>query len=223
MKLEVRDADERDLRFVRRTAEMLSPIGIPYGRSVPNEMVAARARRSLAELRPGPDTAILVAYLPEPGRPGGRPVGYLILDLHVQEDTTGEPQSAIYDLGVLPNYWGSNAVRELVHAACRRTAREGLQFMVGEISAHNERTYLQALRLGFELERFQIVMRCSPEGPMPMPERAQEQRAYAQSRAERGRSSSPDSERLARTGVPSSWGQLRVWRTVYRRLRASDS
>ena len=71
--------------------------------------------------------------------------------------------------------------------------------MIGEVSAHNDRTYLQALRLGFELERFQIVMACSEDGPTPMPGRPDDEKHYAQSRKKK-RSSKR---------VPGTWQEAR--------------
>ena len=87
--------------------------------------------------------------------------------------------------------------------ASRRTAQAGLRYMIGEVSAHNDRTYLQALRLGFELERFQIVMSCSEEGPEPMPGRPEEEKHYAQSRK----------RKRSRKRVPGTWEEAREQRT----------
>jgi hypothetical protein len=71
--------------------------------------------------------------------------------------------------------------------------------MIGEVSAHNDRTYLQALRLGFELERLQIVMACSEEGPETMPGRPDEEKHYAQSRK----------NKRSRYRVPLNWEQAK--------------
>ncbi len=197
----MRDANDGDLRFVRRLAEESAVYGIPYGRDIKNSAVQARARQGVRNLEPGSDLIFLVAY----HEADQRPLGYLILQLREEEPSTGELQSMIYDLAVSPRYWGTGAVRELVLAACRRTAQEGLPYMVGEVSAHNERTYLQALRLGFELERLRIVMHCSEEGPIPMPGRATQEKAYEDSRRSR--------QRLEQgIGIPGRWAQVRRWR-----------
>lgn len=166
------------MRFVRKLAMESALHGVPYGRSISNRAIKARVRDSIAAIAPDEDTVILIAC----DEAGDKPLGYLILELFDIEDSTGERQSLIYDLAVHPKYWGTPAVRYLVREAARRTAQAGLQYMIGEVSAHNDRTYLQALRLGFELERFQIVMACSEEGPEPMPGRPEEEKHYAQSR-----------------------------------------
>ena len=182
MKIGIRDATDKDMRFVRRLATDSALHGVPYGRSISNAAIKARVRDSISAIEPSEETAVLIAFDQETKRP----VGYLILELYDIEDSTGERQSLIYDLAVHPRHWGTPAVRYLVREAARRTAKAGLQYMIGEVSAHNDRTYIQALRLGFELERFQIVMACSEDGPEPMPGRPEEQKHYAQSRTKKG-------------------------------------
>lgn len=183
MDISVRDATDSDLRFVRRLAQDAILHTIPYSRATPNSAVQSRARENLRDLKPDDDTLILIAYQ----LANDRPVGYLILELNDIDVCTGDRQSYIFDLAVDQRYWGTPAVRHLVHEASRRTAKAGLTHMSGEITAHNQRTYLQALRLGFELERFKIVMGCSEEGPAPLPSRDDSERAYQASRSERGR------------------------------------
>lgn len=196
MEIDVRDAEDSDLRFVRRLAAESILYTIPYGRTTTNSAVQARVRENLRELSASDQMAILVAYRKD----NDRPIGYLILQLNELDQATGDPQSYIFDLAVDQRYWGTPAVRLLVNAAARRTAREGLSMMAGEISAHNQRTYLQSLRLGFELERFKIVMNCSEDGPVPMPSRPPQQRAYDASREKRRRGAS---------GVPATYREAR--------------
>jgi ribosomal protein S18 acetylase RimI-like enzyme len=181
VKIGVRDASDRDMRFVRRLATDSALHGVPYGRSISNAAIKARVRGSIAAIEPNEETVVLIAFDQETEKP----IGYLILELYDIEDSTGERQSLIYDLAVHPKHWGTPAVRYLVREAARRTAKAGLKYMIGEVSAHNDRTYLQALRLGFELERLQIVMACSDEGPEPMPGRPDKEKHYAQSRTKK--------------------------------------
>lgn len=194
MELEVRDALESDLRFVRKLAAESVLYTIPYGRLTSNSAVQSRVRENLRDLAPSDELAILVCYRLD----NQKPIGYLILQLDEQDQGTGDRQSYIFDLAVDQRYWGTPAVRLLVHAAARRTARAGLTMMAGEITAHNQRTYLQALRLGFELERFKIAMCCSEEGPAPMPSRSVEQRAYESSRKKTRKPQTPTTYREAR-------------------------
>ncbi len=177
----VRDATPSDLRFVRRLAVDSILHGIPYGRKVPNQAVQARVRESVKDLEPTEDVLVLVAFSEQTSSP----MGYLILQTDQVDAATGDRQSNIFDLAVHPRHWGTPAVRCLVREAAKRTAAAGLLYMAGEVSAHNRRTYLQALRLGFELERYKIVMHCGEDGPLPLPERDPNERAYDQSRRRR--------------------------------------
>lgn len=195
MTIGVRDATDRDLRFVRKLALESALHGVPYGRDISNRAVKARARESVEHLVPDEETEILVAF----DEDSGKGMGYLILDLTSIEGSTGERQSLIYDLAVHPKHWGTPAVSYLVREAARRTHRAGLKYMIGEVSAHNDRTYLQALRIGFELERFQIVMACSEKGPEKMPGRPDQEKHYAQSRK----------KKRSKKRVPGTWNEAR--------------
>lgn len=200
MKVGVRPAKPADIPYVRRLAQQSILYTIPYGRTTANAVVQARVREALRELGSIEDVQVLIAYELD----SEALIGYLILQLNEPDDTTGDRQSYIYDLAVEESYWGSPAVKLLVQEAARCTARAGLSYMAGEISAHNERTYLQALRLGFQLERMRVVMACSEEGQAPMPERAEKERTYASSR--KGRPSALGD------GLPKNYTQVREYR-----------
>jgi Acetyltransferase (GNAT) family len=195
MNIGVRNATDQDMCFVHQLAMDSALHGVPYGRSITNLTVQERVRESIQRIQSDDDTVILIAYDSE--SESQEPMGYLILDLCHTEGSTGEKQSLIFDLAVHPNHRGTPAVGQLVREAARRTAKAGLDYMIGEVSAHNDRAYLQALRLGFELERFQIVMACSETGPKKMPGRPEEERHYAQSRG----------KKIGRYWVPGTWEQ----------------
>lgn len=180
MRVEVRLAQPADRAWLGRLRQESAVYGIPYGRSIPNRAVQARSRASLEQLWQAEDVEILVAVDQQ-----GQRLGYLILLSHQLEPSTGEAQAVIYDLAVEPRHWGTRVVRELVQEAARRTAAKGLAYLVGEVSADNQRALQKALRLGFQVERHQIVMGCDPTGSAPMPGRPEDQKAHLQSRKKR--------------------------------------
>lgn len=161
--------------------------GVYYGRDIGNAEVVQEAGRAFDRLqkRFGADPHLVVIVAREDET--GRPAGYLLLETDEVEKSTGEPQSAIHDLAVEPDFWGRRVVHLLVESAAKETAGRGLRFMIGEVTASNRRTYLQALRLGFEVERHQIVMHCGPEGARPMPGRPDSEKSHLRSRQARGR------------------------------------
>lgn len=177
----VREVERSDFPWLKRLAVQSSVYGIPHNRSIPNSAVQARARQRLEELerKVPPDFRILVA------EDDGRRLGYLMLDLADVSSSTGERQSLIHDLAVEPDYWGKRVVHLLVNRAAQITAEHGLDYMVGEVSADNRRTVVQAGRLGFCVERLQIAMRCTAEGSGPMPGRPDAEKAHDQSRRRR--------------------------------------
>lgn len=180
--IEIREARLEDIPWVRDLAVRSVVFGIPGGRDIPNAEVQAHVRRTLEDLeftfRSDPSFRVLVAT----DAATGERLGYLMLDLSHEEASTGERQSLIHDLAVEPAHWGRYVVHRLVRRAAQVTHAKGLRFMIGEVTADNRRTLVQALRLGFEVERHQIVMQCGPEGPLPMPGRPAEERAHDRSR-----------------------------------------
>lgn len=178
MNITIREAELADFPWLRQLAIQSSIYGIPHGRTVRNREVQAVAGQHLKNLEitagTDPNFVILVATIAETGER----LGYIMLDLNHVEASTAESQSLIHDLAVEPEHWGKHVVHRLVDAAARTTAERGLGYMVGEVTAGNRRTLVQALRLGFEIERYQIVMRCSLQGPATMPGRPQDEKAH---------------------------------------------
>ena len=189
----VRRARLTDLPVVRKLTLETVAYGIPEGRDIPNKTVQENARNYLKDLERlvhrKKEAAFLVAV------DETRVVGFLILEFNHVEDSTGEPQSYIYNLAVDPDYWGRYVVHQLVREAARVSHQHGFRYMTSKISASNRRTVVQALRLGFQIERYQMTMACSSEGIAEMPGRLPEEKAHALSRQlRRRRQSAPKPE-----------------------------
>ncbi|MBI3926936.1 MAG: GNAT family N-acetyltransferase [Armatimonadetes bacterium] len=185
MKIEVHRARLPDFPWIRRLAVRSAIYGIPHGRDIKNSQVQAVAQEHLKDLELTAGTGRNFLVLLALDSDTDERLGYIMLDFDHVESSTGERQSLIYDLAVEPRHWGKQVVHRLVEAAARETAGRGLKYMVGEVTAGNRRTLVQALRLGFQVERYQIVMCCSPEGPVSMPGRTEEEKAHDVSRDRR--------------------------------------
>lgn len=183
MRLEIRDATEDDLPFVKELAVESVLFSIPYGRDIENVAVAEAAREAITLLTRGEGRLILVAVDCD----ADQPVGYMILELGSPDCSVAVDRSFILDICVSAGYRGSPAARLLTREGASRSARAGLSFMEGEVSAHNRSALSLALRLGFRVESCQLVMACGPDGPMPMPGRPASERHYQLSREERRR------------------------------------
>jgi ribosomal protein S18 acetylase RimI-like enzyme len=156
----VRAAALADIPFVRRMSVASVEWGIPATRSVAPHEVQARTRQRLADLEMvllNENFSILIAQLDQ------QPAGFIMIDLMHEESSTGERQAFIVDLAVEPRHWGRYVVHHLIEAATVKARECGLQYLVGEVSASNERALLTATkRLGFTVERLQIVRPTSP-------------------------------------------------------------
>ena len=182
----IRRATLADVGFIRKLAMESVVHGIPTGRDIPNETVAGRVVESLKNLEllvhRRREVAILVAV--DQAREDLR-VGYLILEYKHLEETTGEMQSHIYDMAVVPEYMGRFIAHLLVREAARVSHQQGYRYMSAVISASNRRALLTALKMGFEVERIGIVMACGAEGIAAMPGRPAGERAHDLDRAVR--------------------------------------
>ena len=177
----VRDAGPEDLDWLRERVVASSVYSIPHSRDVANSDVMSVADEDFSRLlREQDHVAMLIAENQE-----GERMGFLLLNLEHTSDATGEPQSLIEDLDVDPRFWGTPAVNRLVKRAAQVTAEHGLKYMVGHVSEGNRRTLLKSLRLGFQIERYHMVMGCDANGKAPLPGRAEEQKAHDVSRKKR--------------------------------------
>lgn len=181
MEITVREATESDLDWVRERVLESSAYSIPYCRDVASALVREAADEDFDRVLAERDHMVfLIAENQDKER-----MGLLILNLNHTSDATGEKQSLIEDLDVEPRFWGTPAVNRLVHRAAQVTAEHGLTYMVGHVAAGNRRTLLKARRLGFQIERYHLVMGCDPDGPAALPGRDEAERTHDLSRRSR--------------------------------------
>lgn len=180
----VRRARITDIPFIRRLTLETLEFGIPEERDISNKQVKINSLPFLQDLETflhrKKDVAFLVAADDEKD---DQPVGFLMLEFNHVEDSTGEPQTYVANLAVDPEYWGRYVVNLLVREAAKLSGQKGYKYMSSKISASNQRTVLQALRLGFQIERYQMTLACTPEGIVKMPGRPLSEKAHALSRS----------------------------------------
>lgn len=183
--IEIRPARLGDLPHIKRLTLEMAPLGIPAQRDISNEEVQSKALPFLDDLERmlfrRREAAVLVAV------EGERVVGFLILEFNHVEETTGEKQSFIYNMAVDSDYWGKYVGHKLVWEAARVSHQHGFRYMTSRVTASNERALLSAVKLGFEIERYQLTLACGPEGREKMPGRPMTERGHAVSRMLRAR------------------------------------
>lgn len=176
--IEIRLARLEDAPAIRRLTLETAEMGIPAHRDISNEQVQAVAEEGLKTLDrlifQRRQSAVLVAVDTQ----SQQVVGFLILDFHDVEESTGEAQTFIHNLAVDPAYLGKWVGHRLVWRAAQITHERGLRYMSSRITVSNERALLSAIKMGFEVERVQLTMACGPEGRARMPGRPMAERGH---------------------------------------------
>ena len=165
----------------------------------------SEVRRSLPELLQQTSVEALVV------RKQGLLLAYLILETESYCERTGAKQSLILDLAVEPKYWGTEIVKRLVSAAAKHSSSCGNRQMSAVVGAHNKRTYMQALHLGFHLHSLTLQVECDSEGLLKQDECSLPISLYQESRE--GKKDSP-------LGLPGTWRELRSWRVHHRQVES---
>lgn len=181
MNLEVREARQDDLPFVKKLALDSVLFSVPEGRDIENREVIKAAHGALERVLESDTNLILVAA----GGERERPVAYMILDTSGIDEPGEERRLFILDVCVRDDYRGSSAARLLTREAVRRSVQAGVSWLEGEVSAHNRRALLLALRLGFRVQTYRMVVACGLEGPLPMPGRPESEKHYRRNRERR--------------------------------------
>lgn len=157
---EIVDAREQDWDLVLDLATSASIFTFNALRSTTEERVRFM-RQELAALKTWVQKGQYRCLIAR-DRESGRSVGYLLLNLWHQDDI-GRRQTFVEDIAALPDYWGRGIGHAMFDAATEVTARLGIDFMGGEVSATNPR-WQAALRNRFELESYRVVRACTPRG-----------------------------------------------------------
>ena len=183
--IHIRRAQLADCEYIRRLSLEMVGQGIPEGRDVPGQTVVDTCKEGLQDLEKWifskRECAILVAL------ENDERLGFIIVEFQHVEESTGEKQSYIFNLAVESKAWGKYVGHQLVREAAKVSHQRGYRYMTSKVTASNERALLSAIKLGFEIERYQLTMACGPEGPARMPGRPMAERSHAISRLLRTR------------------------------------
>ena len=157
MKILIEQANDADLDFVRELAVRSVHHGIPPTRRADRHEVEEKTRTLLENLPRMIRRDYFRLFIAR-DTDRGCSAGYLMLVLDQVEGSTGEKQALIHDLAVSEEYRGKYVVDRLMEKAEEEARKEGLSYVVGEISAGNRRPLVYATRrLGYQVERYQIV------------------------------------------------------------------
>jgi GNAT superfamily N-acetyltransferase len=139
---------ERDRVFITNlNCQAVKAYDIPQ-RAIKQEDLSARNLEIYLNLDLGRHSEV-VGYVVEDD---DRPVGYILFKLRRQLELTGEAAAYIYDINLLPSYWGTSARRLLLHHAQNKLLERGCVAMYGDVSCDNPNALVVAIRAaGFDV------------------------------------------------------------------------
>lgn len=146
--MQVQRARLTDLGWIRELAAEAS-LASPYreGETTRQRLAQLEASRLM------PDLKLLVA---------GERQGFALVHLAGVEDATGLPQAELLELVA----HSDEALGALVDEAARLAHRRGLEHLAWRLPAWSEGLLDRAERLGFLVERCEILMQCAETGPI---------------------------------------------------------
>lgn len=174
MEILVRRLLSFELPWLKSLLVASSIYNIPHGRLVSNQTVREAQGHWLDEqLSESDSQVILVAENQD-----GFRLGALLLKIDDYSEATGEFQSNIVGLAIEPKAWSTKVHRSLLEEAAKVTAKLGRRYMVGQVSSDNRSLLMNAFKLGFEIDTYEISMACTLEGPAKSPTRPEHERAH---------------------------------------------
>lgn len=139
-----------DLAWIRELAAQCAQSS-PYRDG--DAVKATRERLAYLEtIRLQPDLKLLVV---------GEREGFALVDLAATEDATGQAQAELLELAARSD----EALAALVDEAARMAYKRGLSCLAWRLPAWSTPELERAERLGFWVERCEILMSCAEEGP----------------------------------------------------------
>ena len=151
----IRKAEERDLPAVIALAVELIPSSHSDLRDTPVESVKNLRRKdlqSLYNLIKLPHCGIFVAQ-----DPCGTFLGHVIVLGNQSEPSTGDTQGWIFDLSVIPAYWGSGLAQKLIAQAEEFIKGCGHKFIGLSVTSSNARAVKFYLNQGYLEERKRML------------------------------------------------------------------
>lgn len=146
---EVRRAENKDLFFIANLHTQSSQFYIPAHRQVNAAEVMARNMNLYLGLNLSSSDKMTGYVICDQGQP----FGYILYKLGFRLDISQAPAAYLYDLNLKPDQRGKSAAGQLGRHSLAALASQGIEFVVGDISADNELGYKAATRAGhFEHE-----------------------------------------------------------------------
>lgn len=145
----VRPATAQDCFFLANLHSQGSHFYVPAHRSADLDEIALRSGAYYLSLNFGPDCPLWGRIICWQGRPSG----YVLYKLGMRVEENGASAAYLYDINLLPEFWGRLGARILLRQAMLDLAELGVQYVAADISYDNDNAFRLATRgIEFQLE-----------------------------------------------------------------------
>ncbi|MBX3169637.1 MAG: hypothetical protein KF760_19700 [Candidatus Eremiobacteraeota bacterium] len=152
----VRPATALDTFFIANLHSQGSHFYVPANRVVDRDEIILRSGAHYLSLNFAPDCPVWGRIICWQDKPSG----YVLYKLGMRIEENGASAAYLYDLNLLPEFWGRLGARILVRQAMLELAEMGVEYVVADISLDNELAFQMATRsVEFELEWTRFGMR----------------------------------------------------------------
>jgi ribosomal protein S18 acetylase RimI-like enzyme len=155
MDYQIRKAKEEDLQAVIELAVEAIEHSLSNLRQVPKTLVRELRRKdlqSLYQLIKLPHVGIFVAEDPQQ-----KFLGHVIVLSDQIEAPTGESQGWIFDLSVIPEYWGAGLAQKLMETAENFIKERGLKYIGLSVTSANHRAVRFYEKQDYKEERKRMI------------------------------------------------------------------
>lgn len=155
----VRPATALDTFFIANLHSQGSHFYVPANRPADRDEIALRSGTYYLGLTFGPDCPLWGRIICWQDKPSG----YVLYKLGMSVEENGASAAYLYDINLLPEFWGRLGARILLRQAMSDLAELGVEYVAADISYDNENAFQLATRgIEFELEWTRFGMKTPP-------------------------------------------------------------
>ncbi|MFN8611429.1 MAG: hypothetical protein U0931_28040 [Vulcanimicrobiota bacterium] len=145
----IRPATAQDVFFIANLHSQGSHFYVPAHRQVDREEMISRTMTIYLGLDFGPESPVWGRVICWRDRPSG----YVLYKLGMRIEETGAAAAYLYDINLLPEFWGRLGARILLRQAMLDLAGLGIEYVAADISCDNDNAFQLATRgIEFRLE-----------------------------------------------------------------------
>ena len=155
----VRPATALDAFFIANLHSQGSHFYVPAQREVDRDEIIMSSSAYYLGLNFGPDCPVWGRIICWEGKPSG----YVLYKLGMHVEENGASAAYLYDINLLPEFWGRLGARILLRQAMLELAELGVEYVAADISCDNDNAFQLATRgIEFQLEWTRFGMKTPP-------------------------------------------------------------